>query len=70
MIPTFLVSQLVRQHCKVALAATAAMRCSAVTSNTDRLLWMKSKIDHVPLGLRRIAAAAWRYGVADRIQGT
>jgi asparagine synthase (glutamine-hydrolysing) len=56
MIPTYLVSQLVRQHCTVALGGDGADELFGGYAHYDRLLWRKQKIDWLPLALRKLAA--------------
>jgi asparagine synthase (glutamine-hydrolysing) len=53
MIPTYLVSQLVRQHCTVALGGDGGDELFAGYNSYSRLLWMQRKLAYVPGWLRR-----------------
>jgi len=57
MVPTFLVSQLVRQHCTVALGGDGADEMFGGYEQHRRLLLMKSMAERLPLGLRKFLAA-------------
>lgn len=59
MIPTYLVSRLVRAHCTVALGGDGGDELFGGYIHYNRLLWMQEKLGWIPYPLRRgIAAAA------------
>jgi len=58
MIPTYLVSQLVRGHCTVALGGDGGDELFGGYAHYNRLLWLQQKFGAIPLGLRAAAARA------------
>jgi asparagine synthase (glutamine-hydrolysing) len=57
MIPTFLVSRLVRQHCTVALGGDGADEMFGGYEQHRRILLLKSRFGRIPLGFRKLLAA-------------
>src|SRR5262249_18487712 len=60
MLPTSMVSGLVRQHCKVALGGDGGDELFGGYSHYSRLVWMKHALGWVPQPLRHAAAALAR----------
>lgn len=56
MIPTYLVSNLVRQHCAVALGGDGADELFGGYSHYDRLIYRSQKIDWLPMVFRGLIA--------------
>ena len=56
MIPTYLVSQLVRQHCTVALGGDGGDALFGGYGHYNRLLWMQQRLGKIPLQLRKLLA--------------
>ena len=60
MIPTFLVSRLVREHCTVVLGGDGGDELFGGYGHHSRLLWTKARTQYVPKALRAVLANAAR----------
>jgi asparagine synthase (glutamine-hydrolysing) len=58
MIPTYLVSQLIRDHCTVALGGDGGDELFAGYPQYNRLLWTQEKLSGIPRSLRMLLARA------------
>jgi asparagine synthase (glutamine-hydrolysing) len=58
MIPTFLVSRLIREHCTVALGGDGADELFGGYPHYNRMLWLQNKPGRIPLPLRACIAGA------------
>jgi asparagine synthase (glutamine-hydrolysing) len=69
MIPTYLVSRLVRQHCAVALGGDGGDELFGGYEHHRRLLWTQSKLGGIPLWLRKLAGAGGKIALPTGFKG-
>ena len=70
MIPTFLVSQLIRQHCTVALGGDGGDELFGGYGHYSRLQWMQKKLGLIPRPLRKCIALAAKHLLPDGFAGS
>ena len=69
MVPTFLVSQLVRQYCTVALGGDGGDELFGGYKHYDRMLWTQEKIGWAPRPARQLVATGARHLLPTGFRG-
>jgi asparagine synthase (glutamine-hydrolysing) len=69
MVPTFLVSRLVRQQCTVALGGDAADEMFGGYEQHRRVLLLESRVRQVPIAIRKVAAATGDFVLPTGFRG-
>ena len=69
MIPTFLVSRLVREHCTVALGGDGGDELFGGYGHYSRLLWMRDRLGSIPRPLRQAVSFAAEHSLPVGFKG-